>query len=194
MAEAKKSEGGSGMYIGGVVLLGAGIAAIVFLTKGDEKAPPAPPPPVTAEQATQPALPAPPPPPPPPPTATASAAPETTTASTGKVGAGGPNPCTKCGEGVSNSSLNGALQGAAGSARGCYNRALQRNAGAAGKMTVVVQVGPSGQVCGASIAGDTVGSPEVSSCVLCRFHGRSFRRPDGSRVTVNIPLSFEVKQ
>ena len=112
----------------------------------------------------------------------------------GPKGPPGPGACSNCGQGKSNSSLDSALRAAAGSARGCYNRALQKNAGAAGKLTVNVQVGPSGAVCGASISNDTVGSGEVSTCVLQRFQGKSFPKPDQGCVSVAIPMSFEVKQ
>jgi hypothetical protein len=45
-----------------------------------------------------------------------------------------------------------------------------------------------------SISNDTVGSPEVSNCVLGRFQGKSFPKPEQGCVTVQIPMSFEVKQ
>lgn len=194
-SEAPESKSGSGIYILGALLLAGGIGGILLLT-GDDKKPAAPPPPPTVQADQTPPPPAPPPPPPPPPTATesASAVPESSGDAKGPKGPPGPGACSNCGKGVSNSALNSALQGAAGSARGCYNRALQKNAGAAGKLTVSVQVGPSGQVCGASITNDTVGSPEVSSCVLGRFQGKSFPKPDSGCVTVQIPMSFEVKQ
>ncbi|MBL9024995.1 MAG: energy transducer TonB [Myxococcales bacterium] len=194
-SESPESKSGSGIYIIGALLLAAGIGGIFFLTKDDQKPAPAPPPPPTQVDQTPPP-PAPPPPPPPPVTASASASAsaEASADPKGPKGPAGPGACSNCGQGVSNGALNSALQGAAGSARGCYNRALQKNAGAAGKLTVSVQVGPSGQVCGASITNDTVGSPEVSNCVLGRFQGKSFPKPDSGCVTVQIPMSFEVKQ
>jgi hypothetical protein len=41
---------------------------------------------------------------------------------------------------------------------------------------------------------DTVGSPEISRCVLSRFQGKSFPRPDKGCVTLNVPLNFTVKE
>lgn len=194
-SESSESKSGSGIYIIGALLLAAGIGGIILLTGDDKKPPPAPPPPPTIQADQSPPPPAPPPPPPPPlASATASASAQPSGDASGPKGPPGPGACSNCGKGVSNSALNSALQGAAGSARGCYNRALQKNAGAAGKLTVSVQVGPSGQVCGASITNDTVGSPEVSNCVLGRFQGKSFPKPDSGCVTVQIPMSFEVKQ
>jgi hypothetical protein len=55
---------------------------------------------------------------------------------------------------------------------------------------VNVQIGPSGQVCGASISNDTLHSNEVSTCVLSRFRSGSFPAPSGGCVTVQIPLNF----
>lgn len=198
-SQPPENKSGAGIYILGVLLLGGGIAAIVLLGGGDDKPAATP---TTVAKTEEPPVMAAPPPPPPPPTATesasASAAPEPSSSAaptgTGKGLAGGTGACSKCGEGVSNGSLNSALQGAAGSARGCYNRVVQKNQGAAGKMNVAVQVGSNGQVCSAAITNDTVGNGEVSSCVLSRFQGKSFPKPDKGCVTINIPLSFTVKE
>lgn len=145
------------------------------------------------------------PPPPPPPKKTAEAedagddagdedaAPTSTGAP--RVASGGGGSCSKCGQGKSNSALQSSLQGAAGAARGCYNRAINRDGAAAeGKMTVAVNVGSTGAVCNASIVNDSVGSPTVSNCVLKQFQGKSFPKPDEGCVTVNIPLNFAVKK
>jgi hypothetical protein len=197
-SQPPETKSGAGIYILGVLLLGGGIAAIVIFSGDDKPAPAAP----TVAKTEEPVgVVAAPPPPPPPATAseTASAVVEEDAgppAGSGKVlaGGGGTGACSKCGEGTSNGSLNSALQGAAGSARGCYNRVVQKNQGAAGKMNVSVQVGASGQVCSAAITNDSVGNGEVSSCVLSRFQGKSFPKPDKGCVTINIPLSFTVKE
>ena len=57
-----------------------------------------------------------------------------------------------------------------------------------------MQVGPSGQVCNASLANDSVHSNEIATCVLSRFRGQTFPPPSGGCVTVNIPISFTIKQ
>lgn len=106
---------------------------------------------------------------------------------------GGGGPCSgKC-AGTTTGALSAALRGRAQSAQGCYQRALRTSA-VSGSMTVGVQVGPSGQVCSASLVNDTVGSSEIASCVLSRFRGQSFPPPSGGCVTVNIPISFTIKQ
>jgi hypothetical protein len=193
--EESDNKSGAGLYLIGALVLAAGIGGIVYITRGSDK--PAEPTAAPVKTENAPVNMAPPPPPPPPPTAsaTASASAAPDTSSTAHVaGGGGGGACSKCNEGVSNGSLNTALQGAAASARGCYNRVIQKNQGAAGRMNVSVQVGSTGQVCSAAITNDTVGNGEVSNCVLSRFQGKSFPRPDKGCVTVNIPLSFSVKE
>ena len=111
---------------------------------------------------------------------------------TGGPATAGPGPCGSC-TGTATGALQSALRGRAQSAQGCYNRAL-RTSEVSGSMTVSVQVGPSGQVCAASLAADSVHSNEISTCVLGRFRGQSFPPPTGGCVTVNIPISFAIKQ
>jgi outer membrane biosynthesis protein TonB len=114
-----------------------------------------------------------------------------------KTGSGsgtpGPGPCTGTCQGQATGALRSALTGVAGSARGCYNRAL-RTSEVSGSLTVNVQVGPSGQVCSTSISNDSVHSNEINTCVLGRFRGQTFPAPSGGCVTVNIPISFTIKQ
>jgi hypothetical protein len=85
------------------------------------------------------------------------------------------------------------LQSAASGARTCYNRALKTSE-VSGSITVSVQVGSTGAVCGASVTKDTVGSAEIASCVLGSFRGKSFPAPQSGCVVVNIPIRFEIKQ
>lgn len=147
----------------------------------------------TATQQEQVPVFAPPPPPPPPPEEPDAGADGGTSRVTSSGGGSGKGPCTgKC-EGTASAALQSALRGAAGSAKSCYDRALQRSE-VSGSLTVAVQVGANGSVCGANITNDTVGSGEVSNCVLGRFRGRSFPAPDGGCVTVNIPINFTIKQ
>jgi outer membrane biosynthesis protein TonB len=184
--------GGSGPYIAGVVLLGALIIGLVWWkTKGTDGPPPAPtvtvqaPPTNTVQTLDA---------PPPPPKiddVDGGATPSAKVAGTGLPGKG---PCgPKCGDGKSSSALESALRSTAGSAQGCYNRAL-RTSEVSGSMTVSVQVGSNGSVCSASIVSDSVNSNEISSCVLGRFRGRSFPSPQSGCVVVNIPINFTIKQ
>lgn len=194
--EIPGKSSGVGLYVAGIVVMAAGIVGLLAWRLRT----PAPLPPIQTEAvktavAPPPPLFAPPPPPriesEPEPTATATAS----AAGSGAKGAGtpGPGPCNKCGEGDVGSSLSSAISSAAAGARGCYNRALQKGE-VSGRMSVSVQVGSNGAVCGAAITNDTVGSPQVSSCVLSRFQGRSFPAPAKGCVVVNVPINFTIKQ
>jgi outer membrane biosynthesis protein TonB len=194
-SEIPEKNSGAGLYLIGALVLAGGAAGIYFATR-DEVTPPV----ATVVPSAKPAepmleAPPPPPPPPPPPTATesASAAPADT-AKPAVVGTGGGlGACSQCGQGVPSSALSSALQSAAGSAQGCYKRALRTTA-ASGRITVAVSVGSTGQVCSASIANDTLGSSEISNCVLSRFQGKSFPKPEQGCVVVNIPINFKLAE
>lgn len=207
MADDKPEKSGVAIYVVLALALAAGIIGIVVMTgKEDPKPTAKTTPAVVTEEA-----PINNPPPPPPPKKTEEpedagddadaadgddAAPTSSAkvASTG-TGSGGGGACGKCGEGKGNSALSSKLSAAAGSARSCYNKAINRQGSAAeGKMTVRVNVGSTGGVCSASIANDTVGNPAVSNCVLQAFQGKQFPPPDEGCVTVNIPLNFAVKK
>ncbi|MFO0551309.1 MAG: AgmX/PglI C-terminal domain-containing protein [Polyangiaceae bacterium] len=201
-----ENKSGAGLYIVGALLLAGGIAAIVFYTSKSD-APVPTPTAVATQDGQEPRGPAPPPPPPPKPTtaeptpsaSTSASASSSAIASAGPATGPGPavgglGPCDKCGAPGTKASdaLTSALSQAAGSARGCYNKAIQKSA-ASGRMKVLVTVGANGSVCGVSIGEDTVGNPEVSSCVLNRFQGKSFPKPEQGCVTIGIPVSFTVK-
>lgn len=184
-------KSGAGMYLLFAVLLLGGAAALYFVTRKD---PPPPPPPVVES-----ALPAPPvmdaPAPPPPPSAEEIVEADAgTDAGPKKIATGGGGgSCSKCGEGKPSAALQSAIRNAAGAAQGCYRRALRQTA-ASGSMTVSVQVGSTGNVCGASIVNDSVGSSEISNCVLSRFRGQSFPPPEQGCVVVNVPISFKLQE
>jgi len=187
-------------YVLGTLVLAA-LAIGLFVWKGRASSPPAPE--STAVTATAPPTQAPPPQlhslPPPPPIEEAEAdagadagkasAPK---AGSGSAGAAAPGGCSGQCQGSATSALSSALRGAAQLAQGCYNRAL-RTSEASGKMTVTVRVGPTGSVCSAQITSDTVGSGEISSCVLGRFRGKTYPPPSGGCLDVNIPISFVAK-
>jgi outer membrane biosynthesis protein TonB len=193
-------EGGAGPYvIGIVVLLAAGGGLYWWKSQAPEaKTEPtaAASTPVKSAEPPKPQFAPPPPPPPEEEDAGADAGDDAGPAasSSAKVAAlgGGKGPCQKCGEGKPSSALTSAIRSTAQGAQGCYNRAL-RQGEASGQMTVSVSVGSTGSVCGASIASDSVGSAEISSCVLGRFRGKTFPPPDEGCVVVNVPINFVAK-
>lgn len=188
----------SGLFIAGIVLLGALMAGLLYWRFRPEPAPP--PAPTAAVTQARPAEPAPadapPPPPPPPPeekpdAGAAAAAPR---AAGSGAAAAGKGPCAgRCGDGEPSSALTSAVNTTAQSARGCYNRAL-RTSEVSGRMVVSVQVGSTGAVCNAAIVEDSVGSSDIASCVLGRFRGKSFPPPTSGCVVVNVPINFTIKQ
>lgn len=129
---------------------------------------------------------------PPPPPAEVDAGPDADTDG-GKRLAGGPTGglCNSQCAGTDNPALSSALRAAAGSARGCYERALRTNSMLQGRLKIAVRVAHNGTVCSASLVEDTLHSAEVSSCVLGLFRGKPFPAPSGgSCVDVTIPVSF----
>jgi TonB family protein len=189
----------SGLYLAGIVLL-ALLAVGLFVWKSKQS-----PSAVTPQSATIAATSAAPPPPPPPlyapppppkleeePDAGADAGKQPLARGSGAA----LPPLGPCGCKVIVNpppALSDRLRATAGSAQGCYNRAL-RTGEASGSLTVSVQVGPNGSVCGASIINDSVRSSEISSCVLNKFRGAQFPAPAGGCSNVNIPISFKIRQ
>lgn len=192
------TSGGSGAYIAGVVVLG-GLAAALFAWKKCGSTPPQP---VTQQSTSATAAATQPepinfnPPPPPPKLDEVDAGDD----GGGKVAAKGtatgpigPGPCGgKC-EGSAPGALQSAIRSTAQSAAGCYQRAL-RTSEVSGSMMVAVQVSANGSVCSASIARDDVHSSAVSSCVVERFRSKQFPPPTGGCVTVQVPISFSIKE
>jgi len=112
-----------------------------------------------------------------------------------KVGTSGPSLCAGPCNGNAPPSLRSALSSTAGAARGCYERALRTNSMLEGRMMVAVRVASNGNVCSASVVQDSVGSPQVTSCVTSLFSGKRFPPvTDGRCADVQVPLSFKPRE
>jgi outer membrane biosynthesis protein TonB len=185
-------SGGSGPFIGAAVVMLLLMGGLVFwkMSGGEKpKADAAPPAQPSVEQA--PVLDQPPPPPPPPaPEPTASTAPEKTEkkVSSGSVG-GGCSSCGKC-TGEAAAGFASAARSRGAQARRCYEKALAQQESLQGKMSVNLCVGANGQVCGASIGSDSLGSPLVSQCVLNIFRATTFPAPKNGCIDASVPLNF----
>ncbi|HEX4338618.1 MAG TPA: AgmX/PglI C-terminal domain-containing protein [Polyangiaceae bacterium] len=132
--------------------------------------------------------------PPPPPTVEPDAGSKTATPTAKKkYVASGPPSCSATCKGDAPAALRSALAGAAGSVRGCYERALRQNQMLQGKLMVAVKVGAQGNTCGASLASDTLGDGAVASCVLQKFRSGTFPAPIGGCVDVQVPINFTPK-
>lgn len=178
------------IIIAGVTLVALGAALVpVFSSKPAPEPAPAPAPVSTPRPAL--AEPPPPPPPEPEPEPAPVAAPEPKPADTPKSGPKKPKGCDvdEC-KGSAGVDIHGALRAKAGQVRGCYERALAHNAGLQGKVEVDVRIAPSGEVCSASIAKETLGDPAVLSCVLQRFRSGQFPKPAGGCIDTRVPINF----
>jgi hypothetical protein len=180
---------GGGAFIGAVILMLLAMGGLLYWKFSGKEGPRVSP----SALATAPTTPhfdeAPPPPPPTEPDAGKKDEP----AKKRLVASSGPSPCSGVCKGDAPAGLRSALSGAAGSVRGCYERALRQNQMLQGKLVVAVKVGPHGQACGASLASDTLGDPAVASCVLQKFRSGTFPPPIGGCVDVQVPISFMPK-
>jgi hypothetical protein len=190
ISQLPPTSGGGGLWILAVLVLVACIGGLICwkVKSNDTPAPIA----SVPLAATTPAALADPPPPPPPPDEPEAGPPEAgvkMAAGNGGGTGGGSCGASKC-SGSAGPPLTSALSARAGSARGCYERALRVNAMLQGKLVVGVRVDSTGAVCNTSIAQDGIHSNEVSSCVLGMFRGAHFPPPSGGCVDVNVPMSF----
>jgi predicted component of type VI protein secretion system len=74
--------------------------------------------------------------------------------------------------------------------QGCYERQLAANPNLAGKATFQWTISTSGSVSGVRIAGSSIASVEVMSCIQGAIRGWSFPKPEGGSVTVTYPFAF----
>jgi hypothetical protein len=96
----------------------------------------------------------------------------------------------KC-RGTSPPELGQALQVRASQARRCYNQALAQDSQLKGHVSISVRIGPSGNVCSASVASNDMGTPSVANCAANIFRmANAYPSPRGGCVDANIPISF----
>lgn len=189
-APPAKSGGGAAVVIGVVVLLGLAGGLLWWKNRSDD-----------TTKATTPSAST---------TGSNTAAPETTldlppielpkdagevvdtgpkTASTGGGGGGGcPATCT----GQINDAIKAAAAARAGTAKKCYQTALEGNEGLAGEIVVLVRVGTGGETCSASVVSDSTGSGKLAQCVRSKMLG-SYPQPKGGCVEVKVPVVFKPK-
>lgn len=125
---------------------------------------------------------------PPPPPPEVKPAPGKSGVVTGGLPAGG---CEgKCG-GSSPPELAQALQVRAAQARRCYNQALTQDNSLRGHVSIAVRVGPSGNVCSATVAANDMGTPSVANCAANIFRSSgTLPAPRGGCIDANVPMSF----
>lgn len=83
-----------------------------------------------------------------------------------------------------------ALQVRGAQARRCYNQALAQDSTLKGHVTIAVRVGPSGNVCSASVASNDMGTPAVANCAANILRANAYPSPRGGCIDTLVPLSF----
>lgn len=77
--------------------------------------------------------------------------------------------------------------------RFCYERALQQNPNLAGRVMVHFVISPTGTVQSAVARENTVGDPQVGTCVAQAVQRWTFPAPEGGLVAVNYPFVFSAR-
>jgi len=78
----------------------------------------------------------------------------------------------------------------AGGIKYCYDRCLETNPEARGRMVLVITVAPSGTVAKVQVASETVKNEALSSCVLGQVKAWKFPPSTGPAVSFRCPLVF----
>ena len=72
----------------------------------------------------------------------------------------------------------------------CYDRALEQDQTLRGKVVISVRVGAMGTTCSASVASSELANPAVAACAAGLFRDVTFPAPRGGCADVNIPINF----
>jgi len=81
-----------------------------------------------------------------------------------------------------------------GAVKACYDRALKKNPNLSGKIVVHWTITPAGTVSGVDMETDSVGDPEVATCIKQLISRWRFPAPSGGAVEVSFPFVFQASQ
>jgi hypothetical protein len=81
-----------------------------------------------------------------------------------------------------------------GAIKACYERALKRNPTLSGKVVIHWTITAAGTVSGIDVENDTLGDPEVASCIKSLVSRWRFPAPAGGSVDVSFPFVFQASQ
>jgi hypothetical protein len=81
-----------------------------------------------------------------------------------------------------------------GAIRTCYQRALKRNPSLKGKITIRLSINTMGRVTRCDIDADTIGDPQVASCIKGYARRWRFPPPEGGSAEVAVPFVFTASQ
>ncbi len=108
-----------------------------------------------------------------------------------------PAPSASCDETCTGSApptLVEELRLVAAETRGCYERALERDATLAGRLGVEISLDPGGKPCRIAFGEQSIAmDPEFERCVRAVFE-RSYPAPRAGCLTALVPLNFRPKQ
>jgi hypothetical protein len=86
------------------------------------------------------------------------------------------------------------LRSRKGAIQACYERALKRNPELGGKLALRFEISTVGKVTKIEAEQDTIGDPEVFSCIKQLMSMWHFPAPQGGAVTVAYPFIFQKTQ
>jgi hypothetical protein len=78
-------------------------------------------------------------------------------------------------------------------AKRCYQKGLESDPTQAGRIVIMIKVGPSGEVDSASVASNSGLSPSVAGCIASVARRAKFDAPGANGSTISVPFNF-VKQ
>jgi hypothetical protein len=81
-----------------------------------------------------------------------------------------------------------------GAIKACYERALKRNPTLSGKIVMHWTITAAGTVSGVDVEQDSLGDPEVGSCIKSLVARWRFPAPAGGSVDVSFPFVFQASQ
>ena len=94
--------------------------------------------------------------------------------------------------GLSQGEVSGVIRSQHNAIRHCYEKILQKQPNAAGKVTMRFVIGANGSVLTTSVQQDTIRSSELNSCIIARIRTWKFPKPaGGQKVTISYPWVFK---
>ena len=76
----------------------------------------------------------------------------------------------------------------------CYEKELKKNDKLAGKLRLLITIGPKGRVKEVEVTQNTTNDRDVQKCVVRIFKRTRFPKPDGGSVQTEIPILFSAKK
>ena len=90
-----------------------------------------------------------------------------------------------------NGDLEAALAFRAKTAHKCYDDALAQDTSLKGNVKISVRVAANGNICSASVASNELANPLVANCIANRFRQAGhFPAPSGGCLDVNVPIAL----